>query len=952
MAVTGVSGLVGWLADFPLLTTFGANLPVLPSEAAMLLAGAFALAAVHGAEPESSRHTAWAAAVFIAVVATFGLLRRVGIAPELGLLRLGDPPDVYGSVISAWSYLLFAAALAAAPGDAMDEQSRARWLAVAVAGVSLVALVGIGLHGLGMKVPAIDLAPPVAVGLFAGSLSLLALRPSPDLLALLKHEGLGAVMLRRLLPPVIALPVLVVWIQLLGYPGGWLESAEGRGIATIVMIVACTVAILWAKERMDAGDARRALAATQAAKRSEWLQAAIGSLDEAIIAADAAGRVNLANAAAEALLGIPAGTAVGRPIADLIQLDDDCTGDPVTCPLTEVLATQQPARVTAAEASLRLADGSRRAVEAGAQPIRAADGTLLGGVLFLREAGSRRASEHALREANAELDRRIEEGKEALARAIDALSESAVLMETFAASTPELIIAKDRAGRITMINQAALRTLGLTREQAIGRSKMELYGESEETRHIYQCDQQVLETGEPVSVEEHLMTPAGQRSFLVTKSPLRDRDGRIFGLVGVATDITEHKEAQKELEQLLLDEHRLRDEAEKANRAKDEFLAIVSHELRSPLNALKGWSHVLSGTAVPDAVLVHRAVQAIKRNVEQQARLIDDLLDTSRIVSGKLTLERNAIDLVEVVRGAMDQTRGAVLTKKIDLRFSSEQPVVITEGDAGRLQQAVVNLLSNAIKFTADEGVIEIALKRNGERIELSVSDNGIGIDADFLPHVFDRFSQADSSTTRPYWGLGIGLALVRHLVELHNGTVRAVSAGAGRGSTFTIDLPAAHAGVPSLRAVPSEGPAQDGEALRGIRVLLVDDDVDAREALQFALEQTGAEVFTFDSGRGLLRALSGEWSSTSSTVLVLDIAMPGEDGFTVLNKVRQIAGLPFIPAIAVTALTYLDRRHFELGGFQDCLGKPLDPQRLVRVIDKLCRKDTEQPEAGTLAAS
>src|SRR5687767_13716488 len=297
-----------------------------------------------------------------------------------------------------------------------------------------------------------------------------------------------------------------------------------------------------------------------------------------------------------------------------------------------------------------------------------------------------------------------------------------------------------------------------------------------------------------------------QRSYLTTKLPRRDEQGRMIGVIGVATDITERKEAQRELEKLVVAEQRLRAEAERANRAKDEFLAIVSHELRSPLNALRGWSHLMATTKPLDASLVERASKAIKRNVDHQTRLIDDLLDTSRIVSGKLTIERRTVNLVEIVLSALDASRPGAAAKEIDLRFTPDDAHIAVVGDSGRLQQLASNLLSNAVKFTPERGAISVTLLKNADRVQLQVRDNGIGIAPEFLPHVFDRFTQADTSAARRAGGLGIGLALVRHIALLHGGQVRADSAGMGRGATFTVDLPAAPASaVRALGAAPVE---------------------------------------------------------------------------------------------------------------------------------------------------
>lgn len=545
---------------------------------------------------------------------------------------------------------------------------------------------------------------------------------------------------------------------------------------------------------------------------------------------------------------------------------------------------------------------------------------------------------------------RMDEQTDALHRQQEGGRESAALLQIFAASTPELIFAKDRDGRILMANPAVLNALGLRREQVVGRNDIVLFGEADDAARIHESDRRVIETGEPITLEQSRSTASGAQTFLVTRSPLRDELGTVLGVVGVATDITERKRAQRELEQVLITEHRLREQAEQANRAKDEFLAIVSHELRSPLNALKGWSHLLSSTSRPDPILVTRAAQAIRRNVEHQTRLIDDLLDTSRIICGKLVLERHPVNLVEVVHSAIDFSRASAQTKNIDLRFSSDHPVVTADGDQGRLQQVVINLLSNGIKFTPEGGVVDIDLRRIGERIELSVSDTGVGIDADFLPHVFDRFSQADSSTTRRYRGLGVGLALVHHLVELHGGTVRVASPGPESGTTFIVELPATDGVALDAGAVASTGRSHPDEMLCGIQVLVVDDEPDARDVTELILSGAGAQVQTFASGRDLLATLRDRPSLVLPTILLLDIAMPGEDGFSVLANVRAIDGLPFVPAIAVTALTHLDRSQFAAAGFQDCLGKPLEPSRLIDAIVALAGPGDRDPEHGPAA--
>ena len=921
-----------------------------PAAALILVAAGAALHVLSGPRRAWTARFVWGAVALIVLVAALGLVY------DFTTIELDAQSQVLDRVLAAsaalplsatLAYVMLAAALAATISPDPRGQAWMHGLATVTAGMALMALVGMTFRIAWMyaQVAPAGISPAVAVALLAASFSLVANRPAARVVQLLADDSPGAVVVRRLLPAAVALPLLVGWAQALGRRSGWFDVAAGEGMLTAVTIIACVMLVLWASRKLDDLHLHRSRAELRADTQREWLDVTLAGIGDAVITADRSGRVGLVNRATESLLGVKAEGVVGRPIDELVQLVDEHTREPLESPFDDAFTACRVATV-GGEPAVRTRDGGLRAVDASAMPILDGDGTLVGGVLVLRDATARRERERAMRAAYADLDRRVGERTEALGRAKAALRESTALLQTFVTSTPEPILAKDVEGRIIMVNPAALRALGLTQEQVLGHSKVELYGDSEETRRIIESDQRVLHTGEPAVVEETLGTPKGPRTFLVTKSPLRDDDGRIIGVVGVAADITERKRIQRELEQLLMAEHRLRAEAERASRAKDEFLAVVSHELRSPLNALKGWSHILSGTTVPAPVLVTRAAQAIRRNVDHQSRLIDDLLDTSRIISGKLVLELRPVNLVEVVHAALDVSRTSALAKHIELRFMSDYPVVATDGDHGRLQQVVINLLSNAIKFTPEGGRIDIVLERTGERIELSVADTGVGIEPDFLPHVFDRFSQANSSTTRRYQGLGIGLALARHLVEMHQGTIRAASPGPGGGSRFVVDLPA------TLDALLlSERPGVLGEPaqatrLDGVSVLAVDDDPDARDVISLMLSNAGARVRTFESGQQLLVALAEQAPQDGPVVVLLDIAMPDEDGFSVLNRVRALEGIPFIPAIAVTALTHMERSQFTMEGFQDCVGKPVEVGVLIEAIALQARRDRAEPAA------
>ena len=404
-------------------------------------------------------------------------------------------------------------------------------------------------------------------------------------------------------------------------------------------------------------------------------------------------------------------------------------------------------------------------------------------------------------------------------------------------------------------------------------------------------------------------------------------------------EIVERERIERERLDLLEREQRARAEAESVNRLKDEFLATLSHELRTPLNAILGWSHLLTSGRTNPATS-QRALNVIRNNAMAQSQLIEDILDVSRIISGKLRIGVRAVDLAEVLDAALDSVSPAVDAKGITIERDLE-PLQPIAGDPDRLQQVFWNLLSNAVKFTPSGGKVEVWLGRAGTSIQVRVSDTGQGIDASFLPHVFERFRQADSSASRLQPGLGLGLAIVRQLVEMHAGTVKADSPGKGQGSTFEVSLP-----VPTLRRVPpTVAPAEIGTAeawtpseptlLEGLRVLIVEDDEDGRDVLKTALEQCGATVTTAASAAEALLVLSREVPD----ILVSDIGLPGQDGYELLQEIRKLPAERGgrIPAVALTAYAGADdKRKSSLAGFQAYLAKPAEPAELIAKVAAL----------------
>jgi len=416
-----------------------------------------------------------------------------------------------------------------------------------------------------------------------------------------------------------------------------------------------------------------------------------------------------------------------------------------------------------------------------------------------------------------------------------------------------------------------------------------------------------------------------------------DRETRLMDLYArIAADSIEnarlHQRLQEELEdrrRSLAREHTARAEAETANRMKDEFLATVSHELRTPLNAILGWSHILRWGR-PDEETVARGVEVIERNAQTQAQLIEDILDASRVITGSLRLNRGPVDLATVINAAADSVRLGAEGKGIQLAVILDPAARHVVGDASRLQQVVWNLLANAIKFTASGGRVDVRLEREDGQAWITITDTGEGVAAEFLPFIFDRFRQADSTITRRHGGLGLGLAIVRNLVELHEGSVQAQSAGEGYGSSFVVRLPL------SMRGEGADtGPtAADASrpALQGVQILLVDDDQDALDMLTLVLTEAGAAVRTAASATEALALL--RWIRPD--VLVSDLAMPDEDGYSLIRNLRAIEreiGRE-TPAVALTAYVRVqDRARAEAAGFNVFVEKPVDPQELIAVL-------------------
>ena len=414
--------------------------------------------------------------------------------------------------------------------------------------------------------------------------------------------------------------------------------------------------------------------------------------------------------------------------------------------------------------------------------------------------------------------------------------------------------------------------------------------------------------------------------------PILDDLNRFVGAVFLMSDVTQRKRVEAERSLLLVREQEARERSESANRMKDEFLATISHELRSPLNSMLGWLTLLRTTSMNESRR-SQAMETIERNARSQAQLVEDLLDVSRIIQGKLRLSIHAIELPAVIQTAIETLRPAANAKNISIESTIERNAGTIAGDPDRLQQVIWNLLSNAVKFTPSGGQVYVQLERVDAHVRISVRDTGMGIESEFLPYVFDRFQQADGSMTRSYSGLGLGLAIARHIIELHGGHIQADSPGEDQGATFTVRLPLTpdQTGVSRSPSISSASTSTDLPSLEGVRVLVVDDEADARDYLVILLQTCKATVTAVSSSQAALDALS----NSTFDVLISDIGMPNEDGYSLIRKVRS-QGIT-IPAAALTAYARTeDRTQAIASGFQTHLPKPIEPLELVTVVASL----------------
>jgi PAS domain S-box-containing protein len=529
------------------------------------------------------------------------------------------------------------------------------------------------------------------------------------------------------------------------------------------------------------------------------------------------------------------------------------------------------------------------------------------------------AVQRALRE------KRIQQERQVVTRA---LRQTDDLLSAIVDASPVAIVTLDRGGRIMTWNPAAEKIYGWSAEAVIDKP-LPLLPQNEQS-YFAERFNQVLDNDLVANLEcLHLQRSGAPINISVSLAPLHDDDDHTYGVVMTAVDITLHKQIEIQRQALLQQERHARAAAETANRVKDEFLAILSHELRTPLNAILGWIKLIQRGGLKPEIL-QRAFDTIERNAIAQTQLINDLLDISRIIRGQVTLNLQPVNIAALLQTTVDTLGPAAKAKSIQVNLQLPPHIASTLGDVNRLQQVFWNLLSNGIKFTPAGGTVTILGDVVQNQLMVQVQDSGIGIDPDFLPHMFDYFRQADSSTTRAQGGLGLGLAITRRLVELHGGTIQADSPGLNQGTNFTVTLPMRKVDALCPQAADDD---QQPLSLRGVKAIVVDDETDAQALIKLILEDGGAQVQSTDNVHHALEMVD----SFRPDVIITDIGMPEQDGYRFLQTLRQDSDpiLRSIPAIALTAhARQEDQERATAVGFQKHLVKPVDPSA---VMDAVC---------------
>jgi PAS domain S-box-containing protein len=900
----GALTLAGWAFDIRRLTDWGNDgISMFPNTAVCALLCGVSLLLT------AARESGWrlgmmrAAAGIVIVIAGATLLEHLfgwnlgidtlilerpwGQRAAAAPMRMGPPASI------AFLALSLCVLLASA---GVRERRIASTLALLPVGISTLSLTGywFGADQLFGVARYTGIAWQTSTMIAALGIGTLAAVPEAGVVAALGRQDAGGALLRRLIVPIVLIPLVLGWLRMLGQNAGLYDTAFGTSLRSLIEVVLFFVLLWWTSNSVS----RYESSASEARSR---LAAIVESTDDAVVSKSLDGVIKSWNVGAERIFGYSAAEAVGKHITMIIpseRIDEE----------TEIVSRiKRGERVEHFETIRVRKDGIRIHVSLTISPVKDADGRITGASKIARDITEQRLVQEQLRAI------------------VDA--------------TPECVQIVDPDGALQFINRAGLAMFEADSEKAVlGKSALDLV--VHEHRADWQSNHERVCGGEKLSWEFSIVGLKGTRRWMESHAaPLPLPDGRT-GQLAVTREVTLQKQLEQEREKLLESERWARNEAERASQLKDEFLATVSHELRTPLNSILGWSQLLNVS--PNTADLKQGLEVIERNARAQAQLIEDLLDMSRIISGKVRLDVQTMDLPAVIQAAIESIAPAAEAKGIRLRKVLDPQAGTVSGDPTRLQQVVWNLLTNAIKFTPKGGAVDIILQRVNSHLEIIVHDTGIGIAEESLAAIFERFRQVDSSTTRSQGGLGIGLSIVKQLVELHGGSITAKSAGEGHGATFIVTLPLSPVLPAESRVHPTASKARSLEFgqvdLRGVKVLVVDDEPDARTLIRRVLTECGAEVIAAESAsHGLEQLLSNR-----PHVVVSDIGMPVKDGYQFIREVRNLdeAKGGRTPAIALTAFARSeDRMRAMLAGYQVHVAKPIEPQELAVTVHTLSRR-------------
>lgn len=665
------------------------------------------------------------------------------------------------------------------------------------------------------------------------------------------------------------------------------------------------------QQELEAEIEQRQRVETELRRQREWFYVTLNSIGDAVLTTDTEDRVTFLNQAAQALTGWPAADAHGQPLGTVFRIVNEQTRQPAENPVRRALRDGRVVGL-ANNTILISKDGTERAIEDSAAPIRSEKG-VAGVVLVFRDVTARRRADEALRKS-----------REQMALVTD--------------HAPVLLAHCDAAGRYLFVNRPYAERFGLRPEDVIGKHIAEVVGEAAFARFRPYVDAALA--GAPVTFEAEIPYEGIEPQFMqAAYAPERDAAGRVVGLVAAIVNVTDRRRAEEAVRtsetrfrQLAEERLRLVEELKDTDRRKDEFLAMLAHELRNPLAPIRNAVQVLRMAGPGDGALQH-ARDLIDRQVSHLVRLVDDLLDVSRITRGKINLRSEPVDLAAVVASAVESSRPLIDARRHDLALTLPDRPALVMGDLTRLSQVVLNLLNNSAKYTPEGGKLALTVERHDSQAVIRVRDNGVGIAPELLAQVFDIFTQAERTLDRAQGGLGLGLTLVRKLVEMHGGSVAAASRGLGQGSEFVVRLPLADLRSPMEAGADEAKRESPNENCRLCKVLVVDDNVDAADSLALLLRLTGNEVRTAYDGPNALQAAEEH----RPDVIFLDIGLPGMDGYEVGRRLRQQPGFEQTPLVAVTGYGSADdRRRSDECGFYAHLVKPVSPADVEQLLARL----------------